>query len=458
MRTHSAPVREIRDHHGRRYRVGEQPRELMGRSRSWMLWLCWGPMLLVGVMQYAYGAALPAIAAGRGAPLGEFLWPLALWTVFQAGAGFPVAHLRQRDRIGPRTVMFLGAVLCPLGVLALAHAPNLSGVLLGFSVLGGSGAGLVYAACTSTIAKWYPERAASRVGLITGAFAYGSVPFIVALVVGVDASNLPVALDSFGVLLFVVLLGCGALFADPPRDWWPLHIDPRQWALSRHLGTGRPRTPPAARQYSPAEALHTPALPVMYACLFCAGSVSLFNAAYMVVFADRLGFGPWTVALAAAALAGANGTGRALATYVSDRTSRCRALAWATGVQALGQFFLLGAAAESSGWMLAAGTGLAGAGGGAFYPLFASLAREYFGERSGAEVHAVVYSAKALSGVAGVGLVLLALAQWGPSPVFLAAGCLSLCSVGLARALRRPGLPRTLPLPNTAPRCPRPSA
>lgn len=455
MSTHSTPVREIRDHHGRRYRVGEQPRELMGRPRSWMLWLCWGPMLLVGVMQYAYGAALPAIAEARESTLGEFLWPLALWAVFQAGAGFPVAALRERDRISPRTVMFLGAALCLLGVLALAHAPNLAGVLLGYSVLGGIGAGLVYAACTSTVAKWFPERAASRVGLVTGAFAYGSVPFIVALVVGGNASSLPFALDSFGVLLFVVLLGCGALFVDPPRDWWPLHIDPRQWALNRNPGTG----PPAARQYSPAEALHTPALPVMYACLFCASSVSLFNAAYLVVFAHWLGFGIWVVALAAAALAGANGTGRALATYVSDRIGRCRTLAWATGIQALGQFFFLGATAESSGWMLAAGTALAGAGGGAFYPLFASLAREYFGERSGAEVHAVVYSAKALSGVAGVGLVLLALTQWGPSPVFLIAGCLSLCSVGLTRALRRPGLPHTLPSPHTppSPQTPRPS-
>ncbi|RCW38780.1 putative MFS family arabinose efflux permease [Halopolyspora algeriensis] len=441
----SSPVQQIRDHHGRRYRIGEQPRELMGRSRTWMLLLCWAPMLLVGTGQYAYGAALPSMATDRGWPLGSSLWPLAVWTIFQAGAGYPVAHLRQRHRIGPRPMMILGALLCLASPLTLAHAQSLPGMLVGYSVLGGTGAGLIYATCTSTVAKWYPERAASRVSAVTGAFAYGSVPFIVALVVGVDAGTVPVAFDGFGMLLFAVVLACGMLFTDPPRDWWPSHIDPRQWASSGRLNPGRLRNPPAVRQYTAAEALRTPALPVMYACLFCAGSVSLFNAVLLVVFTTRLDYGPWSVAVLAAAFAGVNGAGRALAIRVSDRVGRRRVLAWSLGIQGAGQFCLLLAAAGATGGVLAAGTVLAGLGGGAFYPLFASLAREFFGENSSAEVHGVIYSAKAFSGVAGVGMAVLALGPWGCAPVFAAAGFLALCSAVLTRTLRRPGMPRTLP-------------
>ncbi|MDR7304385.1 OFA family MFS transporter [Haloactinomyces albus] len=441
----TSPVQQIRDHHGRHYRIGEQPRELMGRSRTWMLLLCWSPMFMVGAAQYAYGAALPTLADARGWPIGAFLWPLAVWTVFQAGAGYPVAHLRHRHRLGPRAVMLLGAVLCLIGVRTLAHAPSLPGVLLGYSVLGGTGAGLVYATCTSTVAKWYPERTAGRVGFVTGAFAYGSVPCIVALVLGVNAETVSPALDGFGVLLFVVVLACGALFTDPPRNWWPSHIDPRRWASSGRLNPGRVGNPPAVRQYSTAEALRTPALPVMYACLFCAGTVSLCNAALLVILTDRLGFGPWPVALAAAAFVGINGAGRAVAIRVSDRLGRRRVLTWVMGIQGAGQCCLLVTAAGSTGWVLALGVGLAGLGGGAFYPLFASLAREYFGEHSTMEVHGVVYSAKAFSGVAGVGMAVLALGPWGFTPVFAAAGFLALCSAVLTRVLRRPGLPRTLP-------------
>src|SRR5918994_556923 len=114
---------------------------------------------------------------------------------YQAGVGLPTAYLRERHRIGRRPVMLAGAALSGLGLVALAHSTDLLGALLGYSVLGGTGAGLVYAACTSTVAKWYPERMGRRVSTVTGAFAYGSVPFIVAAVIGLDAGNLTAVFD-----------------------------------------------------------------------------------------------------------------------------------------------------------------------------------------------------------------------------------------------------------------------
>src|ERR687898_490649 len=103
---------------------------------------------------------------------------------YQAGVGLPTAYLRERHRIGRRPVMLAGAALSGLGLVALAHSTDLLGALLGYAVLGGTGAGLVYAACTSTVAKWYPERSAVRVGSVTGAFAYGSAPVVAGGVLG----------------------------------------------------------------------------------------------------------------------------------------------------------------------------------------------------------------------------------------------------------------------------------
>ncbi|GAA4615754.1 hypothetical protein GCM10023108_25650 [Saccharopolyspora hordei] len=70
-------------------------------------------------------------------------------------------------------------------------------------------------------------------------------------------------------------------------------------------------------------------------------------------------------------------------------------------VQAVGQVVLLVAVGHGSPALLFLGAAVAGVGGGAFYPLFAALARAYFGEQS-VEVHGLVYSAKAVSGVAAV--------------------------------------------------------
>lgn len=434
-----AVVREVRDWRGRSYRVGEDPVDLIGRPRSSVLRYAWLPMAAVGVLQYGYGAAVPALMERNGWGLAGAFWLLAVWAVFQAGVGFPAAYLRERGRLGPRAVMVAGAALCAGGLVALAHASGLAVALLGYSVLGGTGAGLVYAACTSTVAKWYPERSAGRVSRVTGAFAYGSVPFVVAAVLGLHAGNLTPVLDAAAVVLFAVVAGAGLVLRDPPARWWPAEVDPREWALERR------RNAPAIREYSAQEALRTRTVPAMSAILLGAGAVSLFNAAFVVVFADGFAAGAGIVALAAGLLAGVNGAGRAAAVGVSERVGRCRTLGAVLLVQAVAQLLFAASAGAGSVGLLVVAAALAGLGGGAFYPLFASLARDYFGEQSALEVHAVVYSAKAGGGLIGVGLAALAVGSWGFSAAFLAAATVSAASAWATTALQRPGLLNTIP-------------
>ena len=442
----SGPVREIRDNHGRSYRVGESPEELIGRPRSRVVWQAWIPMAAVGVLQYGYGAAVPALMERNGWNLVGAIWLLAGWTVFQAGVGLPTAYLRERHRIGPRPVMLAGAALSALGLVALAHSTDLLGALLGYAVLGGTGAGLVYAACTSTVAKWYPERMGRRVSTVTGAFAYGSVPFIVAAVIGLDAANLTTVLDVGAVVLFVLVAGPGLLFRDPPPRWWPAEVDPRAWALGSGTNAGRRKNPPAIREFSAAQALHTRVLPVMCLILLAAGAVSLFNAAFIVVYADGVAAGAGAVALAAGLFAGINGAGRAVSVGISDRLGRSRTLNAVLLLQGTAQLlFALSATTGSTGAVVVAAA-LAGLGGGAFYPLFASLAREYFGEQSALEVHGLVYAAKAAGGVLGIGCAALAVTTWGWAATFVGAAVVSLAAAWATGALRRPGLPSTLPL------------
>ena len=445
-----AEVREIRDNNGRSYRVGESPVDLIGRPRSSVLRLAWLPMAAVGVLQYGYGAAVPALMERNGWGLAGTLWLLAGWTVFQAGVGFPVAYLRERNRLDPRTVMVAGAALSAFGLVALAHSPGLLGALLGYAVLGGTGAGLVYAACTSTVAKWYPERMAGRVSTVTGAFAYGSVPFIVAAVIGLHAGNLTVVLDVAAAVLFLLVAGPGLLFRDPPARWWPAEVDPRAWALGRNTNPGRRKNPPAIREYSAVQALRTRVLPVMYLILIGAGAVSLFNAAFLVVYADGLGATAGVVALAAGLLAGINGAGRAVSVGFSDRVGRGRTLSLVLVVQAAAQLLFAVSATTGATAALVTAAALAGLGGGSFYPLFASLAREYFGEQSALEVHGLVYSAKAVGGVLGVGLAALSVTSWGWAVTFTVAAVMSLGAGWATGLLQRPGLPSTLPLVRVA--------
>lgn len=415
---------------GRRFEVGPTADELLGRSRTWMLRASWAAMAAIGVLQYGFGSLAPSLV-DRGWAAADVFWLLAIWTIFQAGAGFPVAFLRERGRIGPRTSMIAGAVLITLGPLSLAHGSELV-ALIGYSVLSGTGAGLVYATCSSTVAKWYPERQAAKVSLATGAFAYGSVPFAVAFLLGPAVPMLTIT----SVVIFVVVLAAGAVLVDPPAHWWPPDVDPREWMLDR-----RKSPVSAVRQYSPREAMRTGVAPLMYLILFIASAVSLFDVTFLATLGSTMDAPLAVVAAGTGVLLAANGAGRALAIRVSDRVGRARTLAWVLAVLGLGQLCLASAASTGSVAMLVFATLLAGIGGGAFYPLFASLVREFFGDQSAGarRTHTAVYSAKAFGGVLGVGVAAAVLPSWGYVPVLLLACALAVASSVLCMKLRQPG-------------------
>jgi MFS family permease len=433
--------RTVLDCYGRHYYVRETRRDRSGRDAA--IWLAWPPMVAVGLLQYGFGALAPSLMTHRGWSFTSTFALLASWAVCQAGVGFPAAYLRERRGVPPRPIMLVAAVLCAAGMVMFGHLPGLAGALLGYSVLSGAGAGLVYGCCSASIAKWHPERARRKVSVITGVFAAGAAPFAAEAMPRVAALNLERLFDIVGVLMFLVIAGFGVFFRDPPPSWWPTSIDPRQWATSH--APGRRANAPVARQHSPAQAMRTTALPMMYLIGIAAGAVSLFNAAFLVVWMIGLGTPSALAATCIALLLALNGVTRVLAIRLSDRLGRTRALKLVLSVQGIGQLLLAIAASTGSPVMLVVAASVAGCGGGAFYPLVASLVRDYFGDHRALEVHAVVYSAKAFAGVLGVGLAALAVLAWGYPKVFLIAGCLSLGAVAGLASLRRPGLPRTLP-------------
>jgi MFS family permease len=249
------------------------------------------------------------------------------------------------------------------------------------------------------------------------------------------------------VLIVAVVLAAGTVLVDPPANWWPPDVDPREWMLDRS------KSPVSAvRQYSPREAMRTGVAPLMYLILFCASAVSLFDVTFFALLGDQLGTGLAVIAVGTGLLLGMNGGGRAVAFGISDRIGRHRAIGRVLAILGIGQLCFAGAAKSGSVTMLLLSALLAGAGGGAFYPLFASLAREYFGERSAARTNAVVYSAKAFGGLLGVGGAAVVTPVLGFATVFLIAGGLALGLAIVCARLRQPGRLPILPSSVARPR------
>src|SRR5882757_1424917 len=307
-----ASHREITDANGRVYRVGETDRQLLGRSRAWMVWLPWMAMMAISVYEYGYGAAAKSLRDAHGWSMSQTFWLLSIWAFFQALIAFPAGKLREKDIVSARTAMLAGAVLSAIGFASIANSDNLVIAYLGFAVCGGVGVGLVYATCINMVGKWYPERRGAKTGFVNGGFAYVAVPFIFIFSYALHPDNYAQILDLVGVFMLLVVGLAGALFKDPPKNWWPAQIDPVQWSASKSGAKSLRKNPPASRQYSPLEAIRTGMLPLMWLSLGITAGVSLFGISYMVPFAKDLGFGPLVAASSAGVLSVVNGVGRGL--------------------------------------------------------------------------------------------------------------------------------------------------
>ncbi|MGW0807448.1 MFS transporter [Nonomuraea sp. NPDC002799] len=406
----------IRDWRGRSYLPGPVPRD-----RTRMFWSSWACMAAISPLQYGYAALLAQRAAG--------LTLLAVWIACQAAGALPALHLVRRGRLGVRACLTAGAALSGTGLATAALTGPGPIALAGYALLGGLGAGLVYGVCGEVVSAWYPERPAARVGLITGAFGYGAVPLLIWAGIAPGATS--AAFLAAAAVAVAVIAAAARHLRLPPALWWPGDVDPRTHALdAARLRT----TPEPARQFALAQAVRTRTLPALALILTCAGAVSVFD---VIVVA---GTGSWA---APALLVALNGASRSVAVRASEAFGRRRVLAAVLGALALGQV-LLAAALQAGGLLFWLGVIAAGAGGGAFYPLLAGLVRGFFGAERAGEIHAVVYSAKALAGVVAAALALLALT--GPVTALLAAAALAALPALATPRLRIPGLPATIPL------------
>ncbi|MEU3980869.1 OFA family MFS transporter [Streptomyces sp. NPDC026672] len=441
--TNASPIRtahrEVTDANGRVYRIGESPRDILGGPRLLMVVLPWVAMMAISVAEYAYGSAEETLSSVHGWSSTNTFWLLGVWTVFQAAVAFPVGRLRERGLLTARQAMLIGAALAGAGFFALSHAPDITLAVLGFGVLGGSGAGMVYATCINIVGKWYPERRGGKTGFVNSGFAYGSVPMIFVFTYAFDAHNFRTVLDLVGTYVLVFVAVVGWFFKDPPKNWWPADIDPLATKRDTKRDAALTKNPPAVRQYGPMEAVRTGMLPLMWFCLTLTSGVSIFGISFQVPFAKEAGFGPLVVASSMGVMAVVNGTGRGVMGWVSDVLGRKQALVLVVAVEGLSQFGVLWAGDLHNEALFMIFAFVSGFGGGSFYPLFASLVPDYFGENNNAQNYGLVYSSKLVGGLAGSGLGATVVAAWGYSGAYALAGCFGLVSAALAMLLRQPG-------------------
>lgn len=428
--------REVRDWRGRSYSVGPSARALTGWPRSVVLLRALTAVAAVGGLQFGYGAAVPSLTAAHGWSPAMALVPFLVWTLTQ-GACAPALHrLRVRGvlRVGP--AIQAGTLLCAAALVTLGFFPGLPTAVLGYGVLGGLGAGLVYHSCTALVDGWFPDRRTVRSGAVGGAFALGWVPLLPAVAVGAPPSALPVSCAALALLVLVLGLAGGVGQRSAPSRWWPPGSDPRTAALLAGAD------PPWAANLTPAQAWAAGgSLPILHLVVALSGASGLFVLAALPTLLLEGGHPAAAVALAVTVFAAGSGLGRLAAGAVAERTGRRRTLTALLGAGALAQVGLAVAVPTGQTAALALLALAAGACTGSCYPLTRAITEGHFGPRWTADIHSLVYGSKAVGGLIGVGgaVLFLALAPAGAGPVGLAAsGALCAVATVLAALLRRP--------------------
>jgi len=321
----------------------------------------------------AVGALMSCVAVGTMFSLAVFLEPMATATGWsRAGISsamtlnFLILGLgafgwgAASDRYGPRMVVLCGAVLLGLALVLASRATSLGGFQLTYGILVGLSASAFFAPMIATVTGWFEHNRSLAVSLVSAGMGMAPMtisPFARWLISTYDWR---LAMLTIGVVAWVLLLPAAALVRRAP-------------ALSD-------ATRPMANdgnQLSAVQALRSPQFLILGATFFACCAAHSGPIFHMVSYAISCGVAP----MAAVSIYSTEGLaglcGRLLLGVLADRVGAKPVLIAGLMLQAvaIGSYVFVSRLGEFYALALVFGTAYGGV-----MPLYAVLAREYFGQ------------------------------------------------------------------------------
>ncbi len=327
-----------------------------------------------GWVVVAAGALMTCVAMGSMFSLAVFLQPMSDATgwsrtgisgamtldfLTMGVAGFAWGALS--DRFGARVVVFAGAVLLGLGIVLASRAGSLLEFQLIYGILVGVAAGAFFAPMIATVSSWFERNRGLAVGLVSAGTAVAPMtisPFASWLITSYDwrVAQLTIGLGAWALLVPAALLVR------------------RAPSLAARPGTAAG----ASASMSVADALRSRAFIVLALTFFACCATHSGPIFHTVSYAMSCGLAP----LAAVTIYSVEGLaglgGRVLLGIAADRFGVRQVLVVGLLLQALGALAYAGVASLDQFYAVAVLFGLAYGG---VMPLYAVLAREYFGPR-----------------------------------------------------------------------------
>jgi MFS transporter, OFA family, oxalate/formate antiporter len=439
------PYREVRNETGRLFRVGEEPKQILGYDRWVVIVAAWVAMMLAGLLEYTWGALSSSLQAAHHWGDAPTFWLFSFYVIFESFVQIGTGYLRNRGLLKVKWAVAIGGLVC--GIVAygiLATSTSIWTAYLGYAVLGGIGSGMVYSSCINIVAKWYPEKKGWRTGFVNGGWAYGSVPFIAVIggfaSQGGDAASLSAsAVKSFiiiqGIIMTVVIIAAAMFMKDPPKYWWPSAVDPLSW--QKHSTRDLRNNPPSLRHYNLGEMWRTPQAKWLGIQQALYVGCSLFGVAYYFPFAQAEKIGSVAAVAGVAGFSLSDGLFRPVYGYVSEFIGRRKTMISAYSLNVVFQLLAYAFGAAHNAPLFAVCAVISGGLSGANFPMTAALVADYYGESNNAVNYGSIYAFKALGGSFAGGLAALVMTGtlWGSANFHWLQGFIFGAALGALAAL-----------------------
>ncbi|MER9106999.1 MFS transporter [Mesorhizobium sp. M0848] len=384
----------------------------------------------------AAGALMSCVAIGTMFSLAIFLEPMAIDTNWsRAGissamtlnflvmglGGFAWGAIS--DRFGARIVVMIGAVLLGLALVLASRAGSLLSFQVTYGVLVGLAASAFFAPMIALTTGWFDTNRSLAVSLVSAGMGVAPMtisPFARWLISAYDWRT---AMFDIGITAWVLLLPAVLLVRQPPK---PVLVDTGSAPVAEGAGL------------TVGQALRSPQFIVLGLTFFACCAAHSGPIFHMVSYAMLCGVAPMA-AVSIYSVEGLAGLGgRLFYGVLADRLGVKPVLIAGLAIQAIVIAAYLSISQLEQFYMLAV---IFGATYGGVMPLYAVLAREYFGQR----ILGTVFGAAtmlsslgmALGPLAG-GMVFDAYANY--SWLFIGSALIGLGAVGIAIAF--PPLPR----------------
>jgi MFS family permease len=323
----------------------------------------------------ALGGLMGCVSIGAMFSLAVFLAPMSEQTQWsRAGVSFAMTINflvlafgsfgwgAASDRWGARVVTLCGAVLLGLALVAASRATSLLSFQLTYGILVGLAASAFFAPMIATVTGWFETRRNLAVSLVSAGM--GMAPLTISPLASwlITQYGWRSAMLYIGILAWVLLIPASFFVRRPPQG--PVAQPARAAAESSKSEVGRALTSP---QF----------LVLGFTFMLCCAAHSgpIFH---VVSYAMYCGLG----ALAAVSVYSVEGLaglgGRILIGLLADRFGAKRVLISTLAAQSIAIAAYLGVNTQAEFYTLAVIFGVAYGGG---MPLYASLARDYFGQR-----------------------------------------------------------------------------